>query len=158
MKKRLIFTIALLAVFAVCFAQKPFKVVFYNMENFFDTLKDPQTFDEEFTPEGPKKWNTAKYTKKLGNIERVLFDIAAIDKNYPAVIGVSEIENRAVLEDIVATKKLARPTIVSCITIRPMRVVSMSRSSIVPIFSNWRVAPPFGSMYLHCPISELVIS
>ena len=107
MKKRLIFTIALLAVFAVCFAQKPFKVVFYNMENFFDTLKDPQTFDEEFTPEGPKKWNTAKYTKKLGNIERVLFDIAAIDKNYPAVIGVSEIANRAVLEDIVATKKLA---------------------------------------------------
>lgn len=107
MKKRLTITLALLAFMAVCFAQKPYKVMFYNLENFFDTINDPQVFDEEFTPEGPKQWNTAKYYKKLGNIERVLFDIAAFDRNYPAVIGVSEIENRNVLEDIVSTKKLA---------------------------------------------------
>ena len=39
-------------------------------------------------------------------MERVLFDIAAIDRNYPAVIGVSEIENRSILEDIASTRKL----------------------------------------------------
>ena len=89
------------------FAQKPHKVMFYNIENFFDTIKDPEVYDEEFTPEGVKNWNGAKYYKKLSNIERVLFDIAAIDKNYPIVIGFSEVENRNVLEDIVATKKLA---------------------------------------------------
>ena len=91
----------------MCFAQKPCKVMFYNLENFFDTINDPEVHDDEFTPEGPKKWNSAKYFKKLGNIERVLFDIAAADKNYPAVIGVSEVETRSVLEDIVATPKLA---------------------------------------------------
>ena len=108
MKKRLIFTGLLALLFAACcFAQKPYKVVFYNLENFFDTINDPEVNDDEFTPEGPKKWNTTKYNKKLSNIERVLFDIAAIDKNYPVVIGVSEVETRGVLEDIIATPKLA---------------------------------------------------
>ena len=107
MKKRLIFTLFLAAFVVMCFAQKPYKVMFYNLENFFDTINDPEVHDDEFTPEGPKKWNSAKYFKKLGNIERVLFDIAAADKNYPAVIGVSEVETRSVLEDIVATPKLA---------------------------------------------------
>ena len=82
MKKRLIFTLLLAAFIVACFAQKPYKVVFYNFENLFDTIHDPGVLDEEFTPEGPKKWNTAKYTKKLGNLERVLFDIAAEDKDY----------------------------------------------------------------------------
>ena len=88
-----------------CFAQKPYKVVFYNFENLFDTIHDPGVLDEEFTPEGPKKWNSAKYTRKIGNLERVLFDIAAEDKDYPVVIGVSEIENRSVMEDVIAQLK-----------------------------------------------------
>ncbi len=108
MKKRLFLTLLPAFVMVVaCFAQKPCKVMFYNIENFFDTIRDPQIYDQEFTPEGPKAWNSAKYYKKLANIERVLFGIAAVDKNYPAVIGVSEVENRNVLEDIVATPKLA---------------------------------------------------
>src|SRR5574344_1234300 len=107
MKKRLISTGVLLLLFVMCFAQKPYKVVFYNLENFFDTINDPEVNDEEFTPEGKNKWNSAKYYKKLGNIERVFFDIAAIDKDYPTVIGVSEVETRSVLEDIISTKKLS---------------------------------------------------
>ena len=103
MKKQLFCTIFFVLLISVCFGQKPYKVVFYNLENFFDTINDPEVKDDEFTPEGPKKWNTAKYNKKLGNIERVLFGMAAIDKEYPIVIGVSEVENRNVLEDIVAT-------------------------------------------------------
>lgn len=107
MKKRLIFTLLMASFIVVCFAQKPYKVMFYNLENFFDTINDPEVRDDEFTPEGPKQWNSAKYNKKLANIERVLFDLAAFDRNYPAVIGVSEVETRSVLEDIVATPKLA---------------------------------------------------
>ena len=107
MKKRLIFTLLLAAFIVACFAQKPYKVVFYNFENLFDTIHDPGVLDEEFTPEGPKKWNSAKYTRKIGNLERVLFDIAAEDKDYPVVIGVSEIENRSVMEDVIAQPKLA---------------------------------------------------
>lgn len=100
---------ALLLLFAVAgFAQKtPYKVMFYNFENLFDTINDPDVLDEEFTPDGPKRWNTVKYERKLGNLERVLFDIAALDRDYPAVIGVSEIENRSVMEDLAAMPKLA---------------------------------------------------
>lgn len=106
MKRKLIITIVLVSALAVCFAQKPHKIMFYNMENFFDTINDPETNDEEFLPDGAKRWNSVKYNKKLHNMERVLFDIAAMDRNYPIVIGVSEIENRSVLEDIVSTPKL----------------------------------------------------
>ena len=106
--KRIFLTGLFASLIAVaCFAQKPYKVVFYNFENLFDTIHDPGVLDEEFTPEGPKKWNSAKYTRKIGNLERVLFDIAAEDKDYPVVIGVSEIENRSVMEDVIAQPKLA---------------------------------------------------
>lgn len=107
--KKILFTGLFAALFAVmCFAQKPHKVVFYNFENLFDTINDPEIFlNYEFSPDAPKKWNTVKYNKKLGNLERVLFDIAAEDKAYPIVIGTSEIENRAVMEDLIAMPKLA---------------------------------------------------
>ena len=105
--KKILLTGLFAAILLACFAQKPYKVVFYNFENLFDTIRDPEIYDQEFTPEGPKKWNSAKYNKKIGNLERVLFDIAAIDKNYPVVIGVSEIENRTVLQDVISTPKLA---------------------------------------------------
>lgn len=105
--KKILFTGLFAALIVACFAQKPYKVVFYNFENLFDTLRDPDIHDEEFQPDGLKKWNSAKYNKKIGNLERVLFDIAAEDKDYPAVIGVSEIENRNVMEDVIAQPKLA---------------------------------------------------
>lgn len=106
MKKLLLATVFFALLISFSSAQKPYKVVFYNLENFFDTINDPEVRDDEFTPEGPKKWNSAKYYKKLENVERVFFDIAAINEDYPVVIGVSEVENRNVLEDIVATRKM----------------------------------------------------
>ena len=105
--KKLLFSGFFVLLLLAGFAQKPYKVMFYNFENLFDTINDPEILDEEFTPDGPRKWNSVKYNKKIGNLERVLFDIAALDKNYPAVIGVSEVENRSVLEDVIATPKLA---------------------------------------------------
>ncbi len=105
--KKLLLTGLLAVMMVAVFAQKPHKVMFYNFENLFDTIRDPEIYDSEFTPEGPKRWNATKYQKKLDNLSRVLFDIAAIDKNYPAVIGVSEIENRTVLEDVIAQPKMA---------------------------------------------------
>lgn len=108
MNRKCIFAFLFFAISLTAYAQtKPYKVVFYNLENFFDTVNDPEVLDDEFTPEGPKKWTQDKYDKKLHNMERVFFDIAAVNKDYPVVIGVSEVENRNVLEDIVATPKLA---------------------------------------------------
>ena len=108
MNRKSILVFLFFAISLTVYAQtKPYKIVFYNLEKFFDTVNDPEVLDDEFTPEGPKKWTQDKYDKKLHNMERVFFDIAAINKDYPVVIGVSEVENRNVLEDIVAAPKLA---------------------------------------------------
>ena len=106
--KKVLLSICLVGAILIAFAQKPYKVVFYNLENLFDTINDPNKNDEEYLPEGARKWTTYRYNCKLENMSRVLFDIAAEDKNFPAVIGVSEIENRLVLEDLLATQKLAK--------------------------------------------------
>ncbi len=108
MKKRLFTTTALMAIFVVAlFAQKPHTVVFYNIENFFDTINDPDINDEEFTPEGKNNWTGTKYYQKLANMEQVFYDIARANKDFPVVMGVSEVEVRTVLEDIASTPKLA---------------------------------------------------
>ncbi|MBQ8366273.1 MAG: endonuclease/exonuclease/phosphatase family protein [Alistipes sp.] len=110
MRRNVLMLCVALFSFVTLYAQdevKPYTVVFYNLENLFDIYNDPETHDDEFTPEGVKKWNEIKYQKKLTNMERVLFDIAAIQKEYPIVIGVSEIENRTVLEDLISQPKLA---------------------------------------------------
>ena len=106
--KKLLLSVCLVGAMLVAIAQKPYKVVFYNLENLFDTINDPNKNDEEYLPEGARKWTTYRYNQKLANMSRVLFDIAAEDRNFPAVIGVSEIENRLVLEDLLATPKLAK--------------------------------------------------
>ena len=97
---------ALFTVATLSAQDKPYSVVFYNLENLFDIYNDPETHDDEFTPQGVKQWNEVRYQKKLWNMERVLFDIAAQQKEYPIVIGVSEIENRSVLEDLISQPKL----------------------------------------------------
>ena len=106
--KKLLLSVCLVGAMLVAFAQKPYKVVFYNLENLFDTINDPNKNDEEYLPEGARKWTTYRYNQKQENMSRVLFDIAAEDRNFPTVIGVSEIENRLVLEDLLATPKLAK--------------------------------------------------
>lgn len=50
MKKLLLVTALFALLISFSFAQKPYKVVFYNLENFFDTINDPEVHDDEFTP------------------------------------------------------------------------------------------------------------
>ncbi len=76
-----------------------YKVLFYNVENLFDTQDDSLKNDEEFLPEGDRFWNNNKYYTKLNNIYKVI--VAVGQWNPPAVIGLCEIENRKVLNDLV---------------------------------------------------------
>jgi hypothetical protein len=85
-----------------------YSVAFYNLENLFDTEDDPLIDDFEFTPKGPMQWTEEKYRKKLDNMASV---ISKLGREHcpggPAAIGVSEIENRKVLEDLINTGSLA---------------------------------------------------
>ena len=82
-------------------------VAFYNFENLFDTINDPITNDEEWTPTGDQHWNSKKYRQKLENLARVLSEIGTSENsNSPTFIGGVEIENRNVLEDLVKQPKL----------------------------------------------------
>lgn len=79
-------------------AQESLRVVFYNTENLFDTRNDTLTADDEFTPQGKKHWTQARYIGKLRKIATVLTGTG--EGEYPALIGLAEIENRKVLEDL----------------------------------------------------------
>ncbi len=80
---------------------------FYNLENLFDTIDAPDIMDEEFTPTGNKLWNSEKYNHKLSNMAKVISMIATDKtKDGLAILGVSEIENRTVLEDLVKQPEL----------------------------------------------------
>ena len=83
-------------------------VGFYNLENLFDTIDQPDVNDHEYTPNGPNKWNGHKYLSKLHNMAYAVSQIG-LDRSPvgAAILGVSEVENRGVLEDLVAQPELA---------------------------------------------------
>lgn len=72
-------------------------VVFYNVENLFDTKNDPLSDDDDFTPSGDNKWDEERYETKLERIADALTEF----ERPPLLIGLAEIENRAVLEDLI---------------------------------------------------------
>ena len=79
---------------------------FYNLENLFDTYNDPAKNDEEFLPEGKNKWTDAKYQTKLQNMAKVIRSMKEENGVWHALLGVSEIENRLVLEDLVWNEQI----------------------------------------------------
>ena len=74
-------------------------VVFYNVENLFDTINNEGVYDEDFTPEGKLAYNTERYWTKLNHISIVLD--SSFSNQLPDIIGLSEVENRLVLEHLI---------------------------------------------------------
>lgn len=92
-------------------SQRPmFGIAFYNLENLFDTINNNGKYDHEFSPQGRNKWDGNKYWSKIKNLSYAISQMPTkATPEGPAIIGVSEIENRTVLEDLVkadAIKKL----------------------------------------------------
>jgi len=84
-------------------------IAFYNLENLFDYENDPITFDDDRTPEGKDHWTQEIYEAKLANMAKVISEIGEdVTGTSPALIGVSEIENRRVLEDLLNQKPLVQ--------------------------------------------------
>ncbi len=102
-RRLLIVAIALLALSSFVLQQdrtmpNSMQIVFYNVENLFDTENDPDTDDDEFTPKGIRNWSITRYNKKINLISQAILSIT--NYNLPEIIALSEIENREVMCDL----------------------------------------------------------
>ncbi len=81
---------------------------FYNLENLFDTINDPEKNDEDFLPSGNYHYTGEVYQKKLINLSGII-DLLGKEVNSDgvAILGVSEVENKQVLKDLVRQEALA---------------------------------------------------
>lgn len=109
MKKRLLIVLSLLLVLSgsATSREKHYVVGFYNLENLFDVYDDPAKRDEEFLPDGPNRWTEAKYAKKVHNMAKVIRAMHDDNKAWHTILGISEIENRYVVEDLVADPQIS---------------------------------------------------
>ncbi len=85
---------------------KDLTVMFYNVENLFDPQDAPTQMDDDYTPHGKKHWTYKKYHDKLKHIAKVIELIGGDD--LPDIIGLAEIEDRKVLEDLISQEPLRK--------------------------------------------------
>ena len=113
MRKNILFT-ALFLLAATAVAQQRqiglYAIGFYNLENLFDITHDEGKNDYEYLPDGDNHWTEMKYDHKLNNMSQALSDMGT--KRLPgigcAIIGVSEVENKHCLSDLVARPALSK--------------------------------------------------
>lgn len=99
MKCRMLIIVAMLAIApAGIFPQEQIRVMFYNVENLFDTKDDSLKNDNEFLPDGFMRWTPWKYWEKLRNITRVITAVGGMQS--PALVGLCEVENDSVIYDL----------------------------------------------------------
>ncbi|AUC22156.1 endonuclease [Polaribacter sejongensis] len=86
-----------------------FTVGFYNVENLFDTVDDPKTFDDDFTANGKNHWNNKRYRDKIKKLGSVISQLGK-ERSYdvPALVGLVEVENAKVVRDLVNSKDLKK--------------------------------------------------
>ncbi len=110
MKQILFFFLLLLGISAFS-QEKKYKVgivAFYNLENFFDTINDPSKNDEDFLPTGSYHYTGKVYQDKVRKLTEVLSQIGTdISPDGFSLLGVAEIENDKVLEDLTAQPEFA---------------------------------------------------
>jgi len=101
---RILILVSFLPQFLFSQEEKQYKahtIAFYNLENLFDFEDDPMTYDNDRTPEGKDHWTERIYIWKLANMAKVISEIGKdVTSTSPTIIGVCEIENRRVLEDL----------------------------------------------------------
>jgi len=100
----LFIAILLVAVFSL-HAQKTAVIGWYNVENLYDTEKDPIADDSEFLPDGAYQWTPERYQQKLKNLSFAISEIGK-EQGGVVVLGVCEVENERVLNDLVAQSAL----------------------------------------------------
>ncbi len=80
------------------------RIVFYNVENFFDPYPDSTIDYNEFVPDGDRHWNHSRYKTKRNQVYKVITAIGGW--KLPALVAFAEIENRFVLDDLLKNTPL----------------------------------------------------
>jgi hypothetical protein len=103
----ILFTINLRA-FSLISSHEPgdIRMMFYNVENAFDIIDNPATDDNEFLPDGLRRWTRGRYETKLISIYKTI--IAAGEGEPPELIGFCEIENSTILNDLISKTYLSK--------------------------------------------------
>ncbi|SHI33512.1 Endonuclease/Exonuclease/phosphatase family protein [Arenibacter nanhaiticus] len=84
-------------------------IAFYNVENLFDPLENEGTLDADFTPKGVKRWTTHRYKRKLQQLAATISEIGLSASGCPPdLVGVAEVENKLVLQELLATGPLKK--------------------------------------------------
>ena len=82
---------------------------FWNVENLYDTLNDIWKNDEDFTPEGINRWTGPRYWTKIDHLATVISQMATdITPDGLAILGMCEIENKSVVQDIINSPHLKK--------------------------------------------------
>ncbi len=82
-------------------------IAFYNVENLYDVIDDPNTFDEEFTPRNEKHWTQKRLQNKLDHLTDVITHIGLDHAAMPPIlVGLAEVENELVLKELVLHKTM----------------------------------------------------
>ena len=103
--KRFFLFLTVCTVFSVClYSQQSMTVMFCNAENLFDPQDDPLKDDDAYTPDGDYHWTSSRYWDKLDAISKVI--VAADEDQAPALVGLSEVENQTVLNDLTSRSAL----------------------------------------------------
>ena len=76
-----------------------YRIMSYNVENFFDTNHDSLKSDEDFLPTGKYYWNIKKYYEKLNHISKVIVAVGGWES--PDIVGLIEVENNHCLDDLI---------------------------------------------------------
>jgi predicted extracellular nuclease len=84
-------------------------VAFYNLENLFDTINDENKNDEA-SPIMEIRFNRGKiYREKVSNMANVISQIGFdVTKRPPSILGICEVENKMVVEDLISDEKLRK--------------------------------------------------
>ena len=84
-----------------------YTIAFYNLENLFDIHNDAIKHDGDFLPGSEKRWTKKRYERKLYNLGQVISKIGFENtQRPPAIVGLAEIENKNVINDLIQSKDL----------------------------------------------------
>ncbi len=101
------FVLLIILIMTATYARaESYNIAFYNVENMFDHIDDPNIDDSEFTPNGSQSWTEKKALDKIVNIAKVIYKMRNAQGQMADVIGLAEVENERVLKILTSIKEI----------------------------------------------------